>query len=217
MVGFRLGAWGVRRVSRPCDMGSRNGGCRGRRPQALLVAGLVGSVGLCACTISLEVAEPRFAPGDLAASSMGLVAHDAWFGSPGERAKARPRSGEGIGAADSRAAVYRYDPEAHDARETGAEPLVVPLAPDLARAASPARDGGERDHGFGSGFRAGIVPADRLSFPDPYALMREPANGPAPAPPDGRSTGIPVSESLSAPSPTPPKPHHRAEGTWSPR
>lgn len=48
-------------------------------PCRLRSALVLGLTLLSACTVRLELAEHRFAEGDLAAASMGLAAHQRWF------------------------------------------------------------------------------------------------------------------------------------------
>ncbi len=210
MLGFRPGSWSARRASHAYDNGFGHRAVR--LPHPLVIACLVGSAGLCACTVGLELAEPRFAKGDLAASSMGLVAHDPWFGSPDERARARPPNSEGLGAARSRAAVYRGGRRASEARTGGAEPQIVTLAPDLALAGASMARNVYWEQGADEGLRTDLVANGRLLLPDPYGLAREPATGPAAA---GMASLVPGE--VAARPPAPPKPLYPASRIWMPK
>ena len=216
MVSARLGlARALRRPSRrDVVQGSDRAHPRWQRPFLPVLLG-IGS--LCACTLSLELAEPRFANGDLAATSMGLTAHDPWFGSPRERAGVRSPDRAGRGAVHR--AASRRDWTTGAARIGIFDRPAVTLAPDLALPSAPAPWVREPERRLV--LAPDSSPETRWLLPARYTLAREPSGGPLSgwAGPLAPSPAVPQlePEEIRLRAPAPPKPVYRPDRVWIPR
>lgn len=185
----------------------------------------VGLTLLSACTVRLEFAEHRFAKGDLAAASMGLVAHKRWVDRrPDQAVPAAPPPQRGVGRRRGRM------PEPDAAGDGGAGRAgmrLITLADDLALAGPnslarliaslPAR-GSVAPASGPAEIRLGTNPiaSPGLAVGDPGPAPEKPAYQPGP-------TWIPKPRPLarreqalqrSAPLPPPARPSAKAEPGW---
>lgn len=142
-------------------------------------------VALASCTLTLELTSHRHIDGDLAATSMGLVAPARWMG---ERDQARPSEPPDRPPAAPPRATATFNAYVPEERA----PLVVRLAPDLTLAAS-----------------SDMPPPVRLAalFGEEHAIL--PASAPRAAAPGVFSRWLirgGAAQASPAPRPAPPRP-----------
>lgn len=174
---------------------------RQRRPGRVTARGLrsalvFGLVLLSACTIQVELTGHRFAAGDLAATSMGLVAHERWLGDLPEGRVAAPRPGRAT--TRRRGGGFEADAASNgDAGHTGV-PLVT-LTPDLVL--------------------AGPDSLARLIASLSGGASTAPALGPPGFRMAANTGGVPqlaLAKARPTPRPAPKKPQNPSEPVWLP-
>lgn len=209
------------------------GRARGRGPsgvrRCLWSALVLGLALLSACTVRLELGEHRFAKGDLAATSMGLVAHERWLAREPDRIAAAVRPSRRVVARHQGRTPEPAAPRNGAAGRSGvrlvtlADNLALAGPNSLARLIASLSGGGSVAPALGP--PEARLAANRAAYPGLGGEEATPAPRPAPNKPEYSPgpTSIPEPKPLawraqalgrSAPPPPPARPSMATAPGW---